>query len=208
MAGLVLQIVAVAAVFALGRGLHSAALDMLTLYLAAGIPIWFVTLLVFRQHELAGLEAMDLQELRRERQATGGAEALFDEGGSGGLGFMVAQTRLEWMRRWLIPFFGLLIGLYLAAVGIAGWFMLRGRADAGWPALDNVKIGLVLAALLMLLLFFFARYASGMARVPGWQLLRGCGSHMLGQAVAAMAIIVALGAYEKDIISWDYSLEE
>jgi regulator of protease activity HflC (stomatin/prohibitin superfamily) len=65
---------------------------------------------------------------------------------------------------------------------------------------------LVLAAPLMLFLFFFARYASGMARVTEWQLLRGGASYMLGNAVAAMAIIVALGAHLKEIVAWEHAI--
>ena len=42
----------------------------------------------------------------------------------------------------------------------------------------------------MLLMFFFARYASGMARIGGWQLLRGCGSYMLGNAAVALAVMI------------------
>jgi membrane protease subunit HflK len=207
LAGLLLQIIGAAAAFALGRGLNSAAMDMLALYAAGGIPIWFIALLVFRQHELAALEALDLEELRREKQTTGGGEAMFGEGGSGALGFMVAQTRLEWMRRWLVPFFGLLAAAYLIVVGIAAWINVAGRDEADWPALQNVGIGLVLSALIVLFLFFFARYASGMARVTQWQLLRGGAAYMLGNAVAVMAIIVALGAhlYQK-VVSWEHAI--
>jgi len=200
----VLQIIAALAAFGLGRGLHSTAMDLLSLYLAGGVLIWFIALLVFRQRELAALEAMDLAELRREKQVTGGGEAIFGEGGSGALGFMVAQTRLEWMRRWLVPAFGLLIAAYLIAVGIIGWVVLIGRDEADWLALRKVGIGFVLSVLLALFLFFFARYASGMARVTEWQLLRGGASYMLGNAVAAMAIIVALGAYlYQGVVSWE-----
>ncbi|MFQ5805613.1 MAG: SPFH domain-containing protein [Phycisphaerae bacterium] len=204
LAGLLLQIVAAAAAFGLGRGLHSTAMQMLSLYLIGGIPIWFVILLVFRQRELAALEALDLDELRREKQVTGGGEALFGEEGSGALGFMVARTRLEWMQRWLVPVFGLLTAAYLVVVGIVCWFSLAERDEVAWSALQNAGIGFVLSALLMLFLFFFARYASGMARVVEWQLLRGGASYMLGNAVAAMAILVALGAHlYQGVVSWE-----
>lgn len=204
LAGLVLQIVTAAAAFGLGRGLHCSAMEMLSLYLAGGIPIWFIALLVFRQHELAALEALDLEELRRERQAAGGGEGMFDERGAGGLGFLVAQTRLEWMQRWLVPVFGLLAAGYLIVAGIVSWVVFSRRDEVDWPGLANIEIGLVLSALLMLFLFFFARYASGMARVAAWQLLRGGGAYMLGNAVAALAVIVGLGAYlYQGITSWE-----
>ena len=206
LAGLVLQLITAFAAFGLSRWIGSTALEMLAVYLAGGIPIWFTALLIFRQHELAALEAMDLEELRRERQATGGGEAIFDREGSGGLGFMVAKARLEWMQRWLIPVFGLLTAAYLIAIGALSWVVLTGRDEIDWPTLTSVEVGLVLVSLVMLFLFFFSRYASGMARVVGWQLLRGCGSYMLGNAVVALAVIVALGGYKKDFVAWEYYL--
>lgn len=204
LAGLVLQLITALVAFALSGWIASNALEMLAVYLAGGIPIWFTALLVFRQHELAALEAMDLEELRRERQATGGGEAIFGAEGSGGLGFLVAKARLEWMQRWLIPVFGLLTAAYLIVLGALSWVALTGRDEIDWPALTRVEIGLVLVSLLMLFLFFFSRYASGMARVTGWQLLRGCGSFMLGNAVVALAAIVTLGAYlYQGTTSWE-----
>jgi len=204
LAGLVLQLITAFAVFGLSRWIGSTVLEMLAVYIAGGIPIWFAALLVFRQHELAALEAMDLEELRRERQATGGGEAIFDREGSGGLGFMVAKARLEWMQRWLIPVFGLLTAAYLIAIGALSWLVLTRREETDWPTLTTVEIGLVLVSLVMLFLFFFSRYASGMARVAGWQLLRGCGSYMLGNAAMALAVIVTLGAYlYQGTTSWE-----
>jgi hypothetical protein len=94
--GLALQLVATAAVFGLGYAVGAVAMFQLGWYLLAGVPLWFVTLLVFRQHELAALEKLDLEELRREKRASGGGEAIFDEEGGAGLGFMVAETRLRW----------------------------------------------------------------------------------------------------------------
>ena len=113
--GLALQLVATAAVFGLGYAVGATAMFQLGWYLLGGVPLWFVTLLVFRQHELTALEKLDLEELRREKRASGGGEAIFDEEGGAGLGFMVAETRLRWMERWLIPAFGLVSVAYLVA---------------------------------------------------------------------------------------------
>ncbi len=142
--------------------------------------------------------------MRRERQATGGGEAIFGDEGAGGLGFMVAKTRLEWMQRWLVPVLGLLTATYLIAIGTLRWLFLSGRDEIQWMELQQVEIGLVLVSLLMLFLFFFSRYASGMARVSGWQLLRGCGSFMLGNAALTLVVIVTLGAFlYRGAASWD-----
>lgn len=206
LAGLALQLVATGGAFALAIGLQSSAFGALALYTAGGIPIWFVILLVFRQQELAALEALDLEELRREKQATGGGEALFEQQ-PGGVGLLVAETRLRWMRRWLIPFFSFLSAAYLIAMGLWRWIAWSRRLPTDWPALQRAEIGFVLNTLLMLFLFFFARYAAGMARVQVWQLLRGGASYMLGNAVATMAVIVALGAYlYRGVVSWEHGV--
>src|SRR5574337_1751466 len=119
--GLLLQIVVTAAAGGLGWGLQSDAMRALALFLAGGLPIWFITLLVFRQRELAALEELDLEELRREK-AAGGGEAIFREGSEAA--FRVAQLRLEWLQRWLVPSFALIAAAYLIAAGAWAWLQV------------------------------------------------------------------------------------
>jgi regulator of protease activity HflC (stomatin/prohibitin superfamily) len=218
--GLVIQLVAFAGVLALSLASQSAAMNRLAWYLLGGVPIWFIALLIFRQRELAALEALDLEELRRERRATGGGEALFGEEGGASLGFRVAELRLRWMQRWLVPNFGLCTALYLALAGIFLWRRLSvGRVIAGvelpglrigeegWPALVDVPIAMVVLAIIMLGTFLYSRYASGMSRVPEWNLLRGCGSYMLGNALTALALLVALGVQQYGgVATWEQAL--
>lgn len=193
--GLFLQGLAMGAAMLLGSMAASHALLNIGWYLLGGLPIWVAALLVFRQHELAELEKMDLEALRREKQAAGGV-GLFDEEGAAGLGFMVASARLAWMQKWLVPALSLVTGAYLAVMAWLNWQALPNlytdRVEA-WPPLRNVPLAMIGAAVVMLLLFLFSRYASGMGRIPRWQLLRACGSYMLGNAVALLALILVLG---------------
>ncbi len=205
--GLLLEVLTTLATFALAFYCQSVALRELGWFLAAGIPIWFVSLLVFRQHELAALEEMDLAELRRERKATGGGEALFAEQEAGSLGLLVARSRLEWMQKFLVPAFGLLHVVLLAGLAIWQWILLRkyARGDLAWPQLAHTEFALILGALVMLFLFFYARYAAGLGRVPKWQLLRAVGSYMFGGALLTLAALVALGAHlYQGIESWEH----
>lgn len=211
LAGLLLQILIAAGAFALARYVGSPALHALGWYALAGVPIWFAALLVFRQRELAALEAMDLEELRRARATTGGGEAMFGGEGGGGLGFLVARARLEWMQRWLIPAFGLISAAALAGLGAWQWVVIGGYGYAAdkrpWPTLQHVDIGLVITALLMLFAFFYARYAAGLGKVREWQLLRACGSYLFGNFVVTAATIVALGAQAyRQIASWEHAV--
>jgi regulator of protease activity HflC (stomatin/prohibitin superfamily) len=191
--GLLLQIIAFGGVLVLGQSSLSVAMFTLAWYIGGGIPLWFVCLLVFRQHELVALESLDLEELRREKQSAGGGEAIFDEEGGGALGFRVAETRLRWMQRWLLPAFGLVTALYLAGMGMWLWYQVKTLGVLGRGELQNLPISMILLGVGVLLLFLFARYASGMARVKEWQHLRACGSYMLGNAIAAAAAIICLG---------------
>jgi len=198
--GLLVQLVAFGGTLALSFASHSQATFALAWYVLGGVPIWFVTLLVFRQRELAALEALDLEELRREKQATGGGEALFGGEGGAGLAFRVAEARLRWMQRWLVPGFGLFTGVYLGVLGLLMWWRLArnqlGIGSGAWPALDNVPPTTVVLAIIMVATFLLSRYASGMGRVADWQLLRGCGAYLLGNTLAMMGLLVCLGVYE------------
>ncbi len=198
--GLVLQLLAFAALLALARSCNSWGMHSLAWFVLGGVPIWFAAVLVFRQRELAALEALDLEELRREKEATGAAGAMFDAEGGGGLGFRVAQARLAWMLKWLVPTFSLVTAAYLAATGYYAWHgvaSLQMKVDAlEWPVLEHTPVALIVIALLMLLMFLYSRYTSGLARGEGWQLLRGCGSYMLGNALAAGVLLIGLGIYQ------------
>jgi modulator of FtsH protease HflK len=196
--GLVLQLAVFAGTLGLAEVARSTALFSLAWYIAGGVLIWFACLLVFRQRELAALEALDLEELRREKQSTGGGEGMFDEEGGMSLGFRVAEARLRWMLRWLIPVFGLLNALYLAGMGAYLWWVFKPVGSPNeWQmmSLGHLPLAMIILAVMMVMLFLFSRYTSGMARVGEWQLLRGCSSYMLGNALGALALIICLGIY-------------
>ncbi len=193
--GLTLQAVVFVGVLFLSRVVQSEAMHVLAWYLGTGVPLWFAAVLMFRQRELTALEALDLEELRREKRAVGAGEGIFDEQGRGPLGFRVAEARLRWMQRWLLPGFGLLHALLLAGLGIGLWLRLPQMKSESWPQPVQVPLAMILLAAVMLLLFLYSRYASGMGRVPEWQLLRACGSYMLGHALAALVVIAALGTF-------------
>jgi membrane protease subunit HflK len=209
--GLALQVIAAVTCVVLAVTMRSLALDGLAAMLACGVPIWFIALLVYRQHELAALEALDLEELRREKRATGGGEALFDEQGGGGIGFLVAKNRLEWMQRWLVPVFALVVGAALLSAAAWGWwriyaFTTRLHAqNDDWPAVQGVEFGLIIVAVITLLVFLISRYASGLARHSDSKLLRACGSYGYGVAIVGFAILVAFGAqiYQR-VYSWEH----
>jgi hypothetical protein len=194
------------AVFLVAGLTASVALAQITWLLGGGVLIWLAAVLIFRQHELADLEAMDLEELRREKQAAGG-EALFDESA----GYLVARNRLEWMLRYMGPAFGLLFAAYLLAVGAYNWSIVHalGGEALPWGALQGraLPLAMIVLSTVMLLMFFMARYAAGMAGQARWQMLRGPGSFMLLGSVLVLAVVVAFGvALTRGDERWEHYL--
>lgn len=188
--GLILQLVVTASLFVLAVLTRSHALFELAWFTLGGVPLWLCLLLVFRQRELADLEQMDIEELRREKAATG-QESVF--AGDAGLGFMVARRRLDWMLKYLVPVFGLLIGAYLLIMGLWRWLSLPKLFDETPAQLIKPQLGLILLSVIMLAMFFAARYAAGMARVAPWQMLRAGGSYLLGNTLVALSALIGFG---------------
>lgn len=208
--GLVVQVVAFLGVLFLAQYTQSYAMVNVAWYLLGGVPIWFIALLVFRQRELAALEAMDLEELRREKQTAGGA-ALFEEAEGAGPGFRVAEARLGWMEKWLVPTFSLLTAVYLAAIGAWLWSGLATSdltiSGPGWPTLRGVPVAMVIIFILAAGTYLLSRFTSGMGRRAEWQLLRGCGAYLLGNSITLVALLVCLGVYQyAEATSWLHGL--
>lgn len=202
LAGLLAQIVVTLGIYVLAFTTRSMAVMQLSFYLATGVPVWLATLLVLRQMELASLEKLDLEQLRRDKQSTGGGAAMFGQEGAAGLGFLVAQTRLEWMLKFLLPAFGLGSGLITILIGSFQLWRMNVRfgffdliSNTWWPLTrEALPLAMILMSLVCLVAFFLGRYATGMARVSDWQLLRGCGGYMLGNSLATLAVIIGIGA--------------
>ncbi len=194
--GLIAQAAAFAGILALGGVTQSASMSHIAWMILGGVPIWLASLLVMRQRELVALERQDLEQLRREKRALG-AEAMFDAEG-GGMGFRVAEARLRWMQRWLVPGLSLATALFLVFAGL--WFagVFHRRLPIGsydWPDMRHAGLGMVISACVLFVLFLYSRYASGLGRMPEWSLLRGCGAYMLGNALALLVLIVCMGAF-------------
>ncbi len=178
---------------------HIPSLFHLAWFALAGVPMWLTAVLIFRQRELEEVEHLELEQLKRERAAGGGSEAIFeDEAG----GFRVAHNRLVWMQRFLIPVFSLLVSATL--IGGGAWLVWQTfnaglgltttpEAIDAWGAYQHLAIAMIVLAITLILNFLLSRYASGMARTEGWQLLRGCGSYMFTTAILIAILIIGLG---------------
>lgn len=157
-------------------------------YLLLGVPVWIGLALLFYQHRLERLEAVeaDLYASSSAAQAS-----VFDEMGDE---LRVANKRLNWMHRVLAPVLSLIIAGLLIGIGI---LRLQGARDqfsilsrdlptnTGWA----VSLGLGVAVVG----FIFARFVAGMAKEQIWGNLRAGAAHIIGASLVGLAIAVAHG---------------
>ncbi len=211
LAGLIVQIILTIAMGLGGAWAQSPAMSDATWYLAGGIPIWLILIILYHQHRLERQEALEAERLARTDAASA---AIFDEHADD---LAVARRRLERLYKW---------GLNLVAGGVAVYLLLLGiiflsaklslfavdeatanvTQQAGELSPDKLKteaLGatvntmmlIFLAAGIALLGFVVARYEAGMTRIRHWQLLRGGASYLMGNVlVAVLTLIAAVGA--------------
>ncbi len=183
--GLVLQLIFFSALLLVALWNQSAATFVTAFFLLGGVIIWLGILLVYHQEKLVHIEALEAEQIDRDREAIG-AETLFDEGRAGVDALLVARTRLQWMQKWLLPILGVLTSIYLIAMGVylQYWYLTDPVGSVEWPAIQNASVSLAFVGGVAFLSFLFSRYTVGMARIgPMWQLLRAGGSYLTGNAL-------------------------
>lgn len=157
-------------------------------YALIGLLIWLSLLVVFNQHRLERIEALEADELATSRGTT-----IFDRDVEA---TRVAARRLHQMHTWLMPAVSLLVAALLAGLGtwIVRWFGQLGELDGtafkvtpygGWALAICVGIAL--------LCFIFSRFVAGMSKQPSWQNLRGGAGAMVGNALVGVAAAVGFG---------------
>ncbi len=151
-----------------------------------GLPIWFSLSLVFHQHKLERLEALEAEAYR----TSAAAQASVFEGI--GQDQTVQATRLAWMHKWFLPAMSLLVGG--GYIGLATWLWpksrlfsqlgnINGEPPSGWA----ISVGMGVA----ILAFIFGRFVAGMAKQKVWSLLHaGSASAVLCSLVGALLVIV------------------
>ncbi len=176
----------------------SEATQAAALMAACGIPIWLCLSLIFKQRQLVREELLEVEQLRKEREAGGSTEALF---GGDEERLLLARRRLLWMYRWLLPVFtiliiGLLVGLSLGY----SWSWSTGVYDKTWAVPTNETISFAFVVGASLLSFWLSRYATGMARQEDWRMLRAGAAYLMGNTLSGVALAVTLGLVHFQIV--------
>ncbi|MFA9478160.1 SPFH domain-containing protein [Phycisphaerales bacterium AB-hyl4] len=191
--GLLAQLTLAIGMALLGLYADAPALHAATWYLFGGLPIWITLLVLYHQHRLERVEALEAEQLAKADARTA---ALFEEAGQQ---LQLARKRLENLYRFGLPTISVLIATYLLAVGGTLLYLniqayQRGELWATAMRSDASASGVALIALVIgFAAFLVARYVAGMTQVRDWQLLRGGAAYLMGNAVAAIAITAAGG---------------
>lgn len=159
----------------------------LTYLSGVGVWIWLALVMMYHQRALVQDEAFETEQLRRETAGLGG-ERIFDTEGER---LLLAKRRLDWMYRWLLPIFSII--LVVSLIFTAGlrwpWGLMESFSSGKWPRVTPLAGGLLIwfvggAAFLS---FLLSRTVVGMARRKEWQMLRAGASYLMGITLAAVA---------------------
>jgi hypothetical protein len=180
-------------------GLYAGAtgVNALAWYYFGGLPIWVILWLLYNQHKLERVEALETEQLTAEDARTA---ALFEEAGQQ---LQIAQKRLDRLYKYGLNLVSLFVSVYLLAVGAVmlragvveyrvardlepgGFFadlgaMLRGGGGFVGESAGAVAIVSVIIAFTG---FLISRYIAGMTKVQEWRQLRGGASYLMGNFV-------------------------
>ena len=189
--GILLQAAMALGVFLFGRIGQDTTLVFGAVFVAVGTLPWIALAVVFHQHRLERLEALENDEIAATR---GDARSVFEGDREQGT---AAASRLRLMHQWMMPTVSL---AYAALLAGAAWWTLDWMAqldDTGGNA-TTFRIGSALGwqvatcAGLSLVAFIFSRFVAGMATQGAWQNLRGGAGIMVGNALVLLAISVGV----------------
>ena len=188
--GLLLQLVMGLLMLVYGRSAGDTGFEVASTFALSGTLVWAALALVFHQHRLERLEAMEREELA----ATRGDTTIFERSAPDQ---EAAARRLRQMHQWLMPSVSLGMAGILTAFGLWSWSRIRDMQDPG-PEGASFGIGgalgwqLAVALSIALAAFIFARFVAGMSRQPAWQNLRGGAGFMVGVALTMLALAVGI----------------
>ncbi len=169
-----------------------------------GLPIWIILILVYHQHRVERIEALEAEQLARADATTA---AIFDEHG---VDLQVSRRRLNFLYKWGLGGVSLFEGVFLLATGVFWLAYFDHMYNLYRPASpkdinpvftaaiqDSTNAGVLLAIIVAICLvaFLVARYEAGMAKVSQWQLLRGGAAYLMGNLFLSMLMAIGLVAH-------------
>ena len=180
--GFLLQAVLGAILLIVGLSLDDTSSVVASLWCLIGLVVWLGLLIVFNQHRLERLEALEQEDLSSD------TSAIFEHAGEDGL---PAARRLRSVYRWIMP--GVSV-LYAGGLAVAGWLVMRWMASLESEAsaaefMMSSHLGWMVAIYLTFAVasFIMSRFLAGMAQQDAWRHLRGGAGVMIGNALVLLA---------------------
>lgn len=156
-----------------------------------GLPVWAVLALVFHQHKLERLEAMEAEAYR----ASSAAEAsVFAEAGADQT---QQAAKLAGLHKWFLPVAGIIFALTMALLGayrfILAQVALSELAKSSAPYQPPTQHGWAIAIGVgcAVIGFIFARFVAGMAKQKLWALLHAGSAMAVASALIGAAQVLA-----------------
>ena len=189
--GLVIQTILGLFLLVFGRATEDSAFVLAATYVLSGTLIWVALMVLFHQHRLERIEALENDEIIQQR---GGARSVFEGEREES---QAAARRLRLMHQWLMPVVSIAVAILL---GLISYFTLNWLADLGdttgkasvFSVGKHLGWQLAICAALSLLTFIFSRFVAGMAQQPAWQNLRGGAGAMVGNALVLLGVAVGI----------------
>ncbi|MCE5186179.1 MAG: hypothetical protein LLF76_08660 [Planctomycetaceae bacterium] len=175
-------------VFTLVYGAFAGILPMHLLgwQILAGLLVWVVLIAQFYQRALAEQEKLDMSQLSKTVQQ----ETIFSGGADRMALLAVAQKRLQFFEKWILPFAAVFIGLYQIVMGLF-LFYNKVLVNMGTVPRDPL-VGAVLMVAISFVCFLFSRYSTGMSAEKEWKPLRAGGSYLLTVAILGFILAASL----------------
>lgn len=174
-----------------GRVAGDSAITLASFYVLIGIMPWLSLIVLFHQHALERLEALENEELEQLRAS---GRSVFEGGREQS---DVATRRLASMHRWLMPTISAIVALALGVLSYLTIDWLRRLDDASATATPfgvgaNLGWQLALCTALALGTFIFSRFVAGMSQQAAWGNLRGGAGTSVGNALVLLALAVGI----------------
>lgn len=195
--GLIFQIALFGILIGVGLAWDSGSMTAIARWMLGGVIIWPIIALVYRQRQRTSEEKLESAELKRVQQS-GQSAAIFDVEDEA---FLVEKRRLEWLLRWLVPGGAVVLALYHIIGTFVLWSWRFGAGLSELPAATAANRGqaMVVVGGAGFLAFLYSRYIAGMARQPGWRLLRAGASYLAGNALACLFVLAAMALQDTEL---------
>lgn len=161
-------------------------ITLLSWQILAGMLVWVVLIAQFHLRALAEQEKLDMSQLAKNVQQ----ETIFSGGADRMALLAVAQKRLQFFEKWVLPSSAIVIAAFEISIGLL-LFYKKVLSPIGMVPSDSL-LSAVLMVAVAFVCFLFSRYATGMSAEKEWKPLRAGGSYLLLASILSFALVLSL----------------